>query len=293
MADASGAFAPFLDSSFVADGVEQLSLRTPTLPPATHTNAFIVGSGEAVLVEPASPYAEEIDRVAAWVAERERQGLKLRAILLTHHHADHVGGASALRERLGLPLWAHAATAQRLEGKAVFDRLLEHGERIELEGKTSITLEAVHTPGHAPGHLCFLLREPNVLIAGDMVAGIGTILIEATDGDMQLYLRSLEAMDALETRVLLPAHGDPITEPRERLRFYIQHRLKREGKVRAALADASDFVSIEQLVPVAYADTPPVAWPLARLAAEAHLIKLVREGKAEEQAGRYRAVPGA
>lgn len=281
-----------VETRVVAPGVEQLALRTPTLPPATHTNSFIVGTREAVLVEPASPYREEVDRVLAWVEARKQSGLSVRAILLTHHHADHAGGAAELRQRLGLPIWAHAATAQRLAGQVEIDRLIEHGERLELDGPTPVTLEAVHTPGHAPGHLCFLAREANVMIAGDMIAGIGTILVEATDGDMQLYLQSLAAMDALDTSVLLPAHGDPITDPRGRLRFYIQHRLNREAKIVTALAELSRHkpTTTHELVPRAYADTPEAAWPLARLAAEAHLIKLVREGRAELTALGYRSL---
>ncbi len=279
-------------AAVVATGVEQLALRTPTLPPATHTNSFIVGTREAVLIEPASSYPEEVARVGAWVASRQAAGLTIRAIMLTHHHVDHAGGARELRERLGLPIWAHAATAQRLKGQVEIARMLEHGERIELDGPTPVTIEAVHTPGHAPGHLCFLMREANVMIAGDMVAGVGTILVEPTDGDMQLYLQSLAQMDELDTRVLLPAHGDPITDPRTRLRFYIQHRLLREAKISSALAALSrdQPVQVSDLVPIAYADTPPMAWPLARLSAEAHLIKLVREGKVEHAATGYRSL---
>ena len=85
-----------LEPMEVAPGISMLSLRTPTLPPATHTNAYLVGTRECVLVEPASPYAEEIERVAGWVERFLEQGGELRAILLTHHHPDHVGGANAL-----------------------------------------------------------------------------------------------------------------------------------------------------------------------------------------------------
>ena len=149
-----------------------------------------------------------------------------------------------------------------------------------------MALEAIHTPGHAPGHLCFLESSSRALIAGDMVAGVGTILIEPGDGDMQQYLTSLQQMDELDTAQLLPAHGLPIDKPRERLRFYVQHRLLREAKIAGALASLKE-ANVEQLLPLAYADAPPAALPLARLSAEAHLIKLEREGKVARRAERW------
>ncbi len=280
------------DELEVSEGVRMLSLRTPTLPPATHTNAFLVGTREAVLVEPASPYPEEIERVVQWVRDAEAQGIRLRALLLTHHHPDHAGGAAALSERLSLPLWAHPRTAERLSGLVQIDRMLEGGECLTLDGKTPVEVDVVHTPGHAPGHLCFLVRQGSVLIAGDMVAGTGTILIEPVDGDMQQYLASLAALDALDTRVILPAHGGPIDDPRPKLAFYIQHRLAREQKVLTALRELSgpDGISPTELVPRAYADTPRAAWGLAAGAAEAHLIKLEREGHAERTSRGFRAL---
>ena len=278
-----------LEPTEVAPGVSMLSLRTPTLPPATHTNAYLIGTLELVLIEPASPYPEELAQASSWVEGRLAQGQTLRAILLTHHHADHVGGAEAMRQRFGVPIWAHARTAQRLRGKLAVDRELSHGERIELAGPTPMTLEAMHTPGHAPGHLCFYEPASRSLVAGDMVAGVGTILVEAVDGDMQLYLASLEAMAARGASQLLPAHGLPITDPAARLAYYIQHRLGREAKVLAALRAFPEPVGLDALVPIAYADTPRAAWPFARMALEAHLIKLEREGHATLHAQHWRA----
>lgn len=276
-----------LEPREVAPGLRMLSVRTPTLPPATHTNAFLVGTRELALVEPASPFPEEIERLSDWVEGVRAQGRSLRCILLTHHHPDHAGGAAQLRERLGVPLWAHARTAERLAGKVEIDRLLAHGERVELDGPERQRLGAVHTPGHAPGHLCFLEPASRTLIAGDMVAGVGTILVDPVDGDMQQYLASLQELDALDLAQLLPAHGLPIDEPRARLRFYVQHRLLREGKIADALAGLGREASLEELIPIAYADTAPAAWPYARLAAEAHLVKLEREGRAVRRGPRW------
>jgi ribonuclease/clavin/mitogillin len=273
----------------VADGVSMLSLRTPTLPPATHTNAYLIGTRELVLIEPASPYPEEIAQATAWVEAHLARGHTLRALLLTHHHADHIGGAEAMRSRFDVPIWAHDRTAERLAHKIEIDRVLDHGERIELDGPVPMSLEAMHTPGHAPGHLCFFEPQSRSLIAGDMVAGVGTILVEAVDGDMQLYLASLAAMAERNAARLLPAHGLPIEDAAARLAFYIQHRLGREAKVVAALGTFVQPASLQELVPIAYADTAQYAWPLARMAIEAHLIKLAREGRATQHQDRWLA----
>jgi ribonuclease/clavin/mitogillin len=264
----------------VAAGVSMLPLRTPTVPPATHTNSYLVGTGELAWIEPASGFPEELALGEAWVTSHLREGKRLRALLLTHHHPDHIGGAAAMRDRFGVEIWAHDRTAQRLEGKLKIDRLLEHGERVELDGPTPMTLEAIHTPGHAPGHLCYLEPVSGSMIAGDMVAGVGTIIVEKTDGDLQLYLDSLRAMAARQPTRLLPAHGPSIEDPAARLAFYIKHRLDREAQIVAQLG--AQPKTLDQLVEVVYAATPKTQWVFARYALEAHLIKLAREGRATE-----------
>lgn len=271
----------------IAPTIEMLPVRTPTLPPATATNTFLVGTGEAVLVEPATPYREEQDAMADWVQAARLRGVEPVAILATHHHPDHVGGAMALRERLQLPLWAHAMTARRLEGIVEIDRLIQDGERIELGGDTPTSLTAMHTPGHAPGHLCFTDEASNIMIAGDMVASIGTIIVEPTDGDMLLYLESLRKMSALEPAGLLPAHGGLIEDPQAILSFYVEHRLMREGKVLDALQARGKPSRPRHLVARAYDDVPKAVWPLALGSIEAHLIKLEREGRVAKEGDRW------
>lgn len=271
----------------VAPHLRVMPVRTPTLPPATHTNSFLIGTGEAVLVEPASPYEDEIGRMVEWVDEARAEGVRVAAILATHHHPDHVGGATQLAERLSLPLWAHEMTAQRLQGAVQFDRLLGEGERIELSGPTATALTAVHTPGHAPGHLCFIDEATGILIAGDMVASVGTIIVEPVDGDMALYLDSLRRMIALEPAGLLPAHGGVIEGARAMLEFYIEHRLMREAKVFDALQAQGPGRPLD-IVAQAYDDAPKAVWPLAVRSIEAHLIKLEGEGRVERDPAGWR-----
>lgn len=271
----------------VAPTIQMLPVRTPTLPPATHTNTFLVGTREAVLIEPATPYKGEQDLMIEWVHEARLNGIEPIAILATHHHPDHVGGATALQERLQLPLWAHAMTAQRLDGIVDVDMLIQDGERLVLQGPTPTALSALHTPGHAPGHLCFVDEATGMMIAGDMVASVGTIIVEPTDGDMLLYLESLRKMAGLQPEALLPAHGDVIREPQVILEFYIQHRLMREGKVLAALRARGKPSRPRHLVAQAYDDTPKHLWPLALQSIEAHLIKLEREGRIQKHGDRW------
>lgn len=255
----------------VAPAVRCVPLRTPTLPPATHTNCLLVGQKRVAVIEPASPYPDQQGRLDR---ELERHGGQVVAILLTHHHADHVGYAAALRDRLGAPLCAHRETARRVDFP--IDRLLEDGEVLDLGH--GVQIEAVFTPGHAPGHLVYLERGSRIAYAGDMVAGEGTILVDPSDGgDMREYLASLERLGALGARALVPSHGEVLEDPGAVVEHFIAHRMMRERKVLGAIGQGGALVS--EVLARAYDDTPMLLWPLAARALEAHLLKLVREGK--------------
>ncbi len=254
----------------------QVPVRTPTLAPATHTNVvFVVGADRAVLVEPATPYEDELSRLDAAVEELARRGTPVTQVWATHHHPDHVGGASAICARLGVPLRAHPATLERVPSTVPRGAPLLEGDREDVGG---VAIEVLHVPGHAPGHLAFLDRERRALVAGDMVAAIGTILIAPDEGDMVDYLASLERLARLDPEVVVPAHGGAIRPGAEVFERYVAHRLLRERRVLDALG--SHPRGLDALLPVAYADTPVAVWPIARLSLEAHLVKLEREGRA-------------
>ncbi len=270
---AGAATPPVLEP--IAPGIRVLALRTPTLPPAAHTNVYLVGpdAGPWMAVDPGSPYP---DQEAVLDTAISAAGVSLALVLLTHHHGDHTGGARALADRWSAPIAAHANTIKRLP-KLGIDRALEDGEQIG-------GLTCVYTPGHADGHLCF--EQPGFTIAGDMVAGLGTILIDPSEGDMSVYLASLERLLRRPQSTLLPAHGPAIPDGHGKLREYIAHRLLREAKVLAALGSAD--AAVAELLPTAYADTPRMLWPLAERVLLAHLYKLQRDGRAREVApGRW------
>jgi glyoxylase-like metal-dependent hydrolase (beta-lactamase superfamily II) len=278
-------------------GTSLFAARTPTLPPATDTNSYALGARDVVLVEPATPYADEQRAWIEWARALPSMGRKPLAIVATHHHPDHVGGVDVLVRELALPLWAHAETARRIEVPVA--RPLADGDAIVLEGPTAETWRVLHTPGHAQGHVCLWNEDERTLVVGDMVASVGTILIAPDDGDMRVYLEQLERLARLDARIALPAHGDPIDEPTALFRRYIAHRTMREAKVLAAVAKSGpEGRTAAEIVPDAYDDVGVSVWPIAWLSVRAHLVKLAADGRVRADGGpgddatvRYSASP--
>ncbi|PYS67234.1 MAG: MBL fold metallo-hydrolase [Acidobacteria bacterium] len=219
-------------------------LRTPTKPPATHTNCYLIyTTKEILIVDPGSPYEDEQVALAECVDDFIRHGwLSPREIILTHAHPDHVAGVNALNDYLEknhgrrIPVAAHRLTAESLKGQFDVDRFIEDGELIELDGSPGITLRVLHTPGHARGHLCVHDERTGALISGDNIVGYGSVLIDPPEGNMRDYLASLARMRALRNlSVLFGGHGPAIANPYEKIDEYIAHRLQRENLILAAV----------------------------------------------------------
>jgi glyoxylase-like metal-dependent hydrolase (beta-lactamase superfamily II) len=252
--------------------------------------------GEVLVVDPGPDDIGHLEAVARAATARGR----VVAVLLTHHHVDHAAGAPALADALDAPLWGHPHREM-----PPLDRRLGPDEALPLGGDR---LVAVHTPGHAADHLCYHWPARQVLLTGDLIAGEGYIVIDPPEGDMALYLDSLRRVAALRPSLLLPGHGPEAGDATARIEAYIGHRLAREAKVLEAVrklgtkapgdgptaAGGSEAgggpapagsaggqpagVLADALLPLAYADTPPPLWPLARRSLIAHLAKLERDG---------------
>jgi glyoxylase-like metal-dependent hydrolase (beta-lactamase superfamily II)/8-oxo-dGTP pyrophosphatase MutT (NUDIX family) len=262
-------------------GIFVFPVRTPTLPPATHTNVVLVGEGdELVAIDPASPYPEERAALDALIDALAAGGRRLTRILLTHRHVDHVSGADHLSRRTGAPILAHREVKDALRGSVNVTGTIEDGEIIDLPApapRRSRRLRAVLTPGHARGHLAFFEETSRTVVAGDMVAGFGFIIIDPPEGDMAVYLASLARLRALGSTLLYPAHGPPLGDPAGKIDEYVAHRLAREAKVLAAYEGGAR--TLDALVRASYADTPPALHGLAARSALAHVLKLEAEGK--------------
>jgi glyoxylase-like metal-dependent hydrolase (beta-lactamase superfamily II)/8-oxo-dGTP pyrophosphatase MutT (NUDIX family) len=260
-------------------GIVMAPLRTPTLPPATHTNAWLVSvDGGTAVVDPGAPDPGEQARLFAMLDALAVEGRPLREVWLTHVHPDHVGAAAAVSERYRVPVKAHRLAAGRVPGVAV--QPVREGD---LLGGRFLVLE---TPGHAREHLVFLDERTGALLCGDLVSTLSTIVIDPPEGDMAEYVRQLARVRALAPRTLFPAHGPPAPDGPARLAAYVAHRREREGLVVGALETGG---TLSELTARAYADTPAAVHVVAERSCLAILEKLRAEGRAREDGGRWSA----
>ena len=268
-------------------------LRTPTKPPATHTNCYLICSEkEFLIVDPGSPYEDEQAALAKCVDQLMADGKAPREIVLTHVHPDHVAGVRALNNHLEktlgrrLPVAAHRLTAESSKGQFPVDRFIEDDDAIELTGEPAVRLRALFTPGHARGHLCFYDERTGALLSGDNVVGFGSVLIDPVDGNMGEYLASLARMRALPNlSVLFGGHGPPVANAYEKIDEYIAHRLQREQAILDAVREGASNPA--EIVARVYTDVSPKAHVMAERAVLAHLSKLIEDGLVKKTGHSY------
>lgn len=259
----------------------RVELPVDTLPPYDHTNAYlIVDAGVALLVDPGAA-----DPPALALLERALDAAQVRLLkgtVLTHTHPDHVGGVegvSAWRAAAGdepPALYVHALEVERLP--AEWEPIRLQGERTLMVG--DVAVRCLHTPGHSPGHLTLLLENagedrPEAAIVGDLAVASGSVWVGSPEGDMALYLASLERLRELKPRVLAPGHGPAIVNVQKRLRELADHRMEREAQVLAALEGGP--ATADQVTAAVYEGLPEDVLALARQSVLAHLLKLMNE----------------
>lgn len=250
-------------------GISRIPVPAETRAPTGRTNAYVVGAGEGLLVDP----AREIDRLRQCVREVDPTH-----VAVTHTHPDHVGGLATFAADPSRTVWARAGRVDRFERATGVspDRLF----REETEVGPAIALE---TPGHAPDHVTFAVPggascgPGEALLVGDLAVADGSVLVGGPDGDLRAYLSSLRRLLHRQSAVCLPGHGPPITDPTATLQRLLARRRARERRVLNAVRQGAR--TPVEIVDVAYDRDLGAARDMAEQAVRAHLDKLAVEGR--------------
>jgi len=256
------------------DLIRRITAPNPGMMTGPGTNAYLIGTGDLALIDPGPESASHLAAVL------EAVGRRLKWILCTHTHLDHSPGAKALKAATGAELLGFGKVPDDGRQDSGFspDRALRDGDMLDCG---AFRLRAVHTPGHASNHLCYALEGERWLFTGDHVMQGSTVVISPPDGDMTVYLRSLERLLSLDVAAFAPGHGHVIEKPHDEVRRLIAHRLKREQKVVGAFGKKNP-ATLDDLLPFVYGDVPQRVHLVARRSLHAHLLKLRDEGRAIE-----------
>ncbi len=261
-------------------------LKTETLPPATHTNCFIVGREKFIVIDAASRDESEQRKLFEFVDSFIEKGFVCLAIIVSHLHPDHFGGETALQSHLRdkfnlkVPISAHKITAESLRGEVEFQKFIADEEIINLADETGagFQLKAFHAPGHSHGHLCFYDQAKGFLLASDNVVSTGTVVIASPEGNMTDYLETLEELKNLPNlHFLCGSHGSAVFNAKGKIEEYIAHRLERENQILEAFQTGAKMPS--EIAEKVYAGLKLELIKLAEKSIAAHLEKLKNDGR--------------
>ena len=254
----------------LTDRIRRIVAPNPGVMTGPGTNTYLLGTDEVAVLDPGPKIQSHIDAILDTVGDR------IRWIVCTHTHPDHSPAWQAIAEATG---------AETLGGPVISDmfqdetfqpqRVLSHDDVLQTD---EFTLRAVHTPGHVGNHYCFYLEQDCMMFAGDHIMNGSTVVIIPPSGDMKLYIESLKLLLDYPLKTIAPGHGDLMHQPQEAVEWLVDHRLQREAKVLASLAQTGR-ATLDELVKVVYDDVDSSLYEMAKLSMTAHLIKLRQEGK--------------
>ncbi|HBI82472.1 MAG TPA: hypothetical protein DDY24_01980 [Alcaligenaceae bacterium] len=257
----------------LATDIWRLTAPNPGMMTGPGTNTYLIGNSKSgiAVIDPGPALDEHIEAILQ-LAEGP-----IKWILCTHTHRDHSPAAKVLKSMTGAQLIGMSAPMHAGQDQEfVPDLTPRHREVLRIAGTH---LRAIHTPGHASNHFCYLHEIEKIMFTGDHIMQGSTVVINPPDGDMQVYLESLKMIANESMEYLAPGHGFLIGKPVEAIERLLIHRLDRENKVISALKGSNQPQSIEQLVAMVYQDTPPQRHAMAMRSLLAHLLKLKHEGR--------------
>ena len=286
MAEALVVDAPYAKLEQLEPGIARVLAHNPSAFTYYGTQTYLVGEREVAVIDPGPDLPEHLD-----VLERAIAGRPVVAIMCTHTHRDHSPAARPVAEVTGAPVVGCAPLALETVGPradASFDgdyspdRILGDGDSIAVDAKP---ITAVATPGHTSNHLCFAYE--GALFSGDHVMGWSTTVVVPPDGDMAAYMASLDKLRQRDDRVYYPAHGAPVTNPKQYVRGLIGHRLQREKQILKLVGEQPR--PIPDIVASAYPGLDPRLVTAAGGSVYAHLLDLERRGLVQQDGESWKA----
>jgi len=250
--------------------VRRILGRNPGPMTGPGTNSYLIGQTRLALVDPGPIDDIQFENFIAALGEG-----KLEWILVTHTHGDHSPGAQKLQQQTGAELVGlKAPEFGSHDRKFEPDRSWNDGDSLDCG---DFHIDLIHTPGHVGNHLCYLLKEEQLLFTGDHILQGTTSVILPPDGDMAAYMDSLYRLQELPLKYLAPGHGEVMDDPLVEIDKLIQHRKKREQKVISAL-ETLVTADMDKLVLSVYDDVASHLIPWAKKTLLAHLLKLESDG---------------
>lgn len=272
----------------LADGVVRLVANNPSPFTYKGSNTYIVGSGDNLaVIDPGPADPAHTEAIMRTVGKR-----RVSHIVITHTHRDHTDGLPALLAATGAKT---AGFGRRVANRGTKGTSPSGSEFVDQDFIPDVpladgealagpdwSLTALHTPGHAPDHLCFALGDTGILFSGDHVMGWNTSVVAPPEGNMGDYIRALDKLTPRRDRLYFPGHGGQVEDPQRLVKAFLLHRRMREQAVLECIRQGTD--TVRAIVPVIYKGLDPKLVNAASLSVLAHVEHLAERGLVRQAA---------